>query len=402
MKTYIILGAAGGYISGAPIYHRNKALYMQSKGWTVYYISCCSGTIYVDGLEKFVIATCSFLCREASLFPKKRREALLGYIIERIPVMGDEVVIETGTYYTAYWGELLAKRLQCKHIIVYLDEHNEGIEPEHAKFFHFKFKRGELACITPKTMLEIFNPFWNITMEEAVGIPCYCSNALEDYKSELTGKIETGDYNIGYVGRLEKPVVQTIIEGVKEFAKLNEDKKIAFICYGGAEYSVVEGIKEQMKGISNMIVFVSGYLFPIPLEAVKKCHIFFSAAGSVLISVKAGIPTVRMNVYTNEPDGFFQEIGSTFYYRCPDGDKVADYLNMFFIRHEGPVMKSYPMEKEQERIEGCLNQHLAFLESSSSKKEHFDISSFRLTWVQVFKKFLISILGMRVLRFVKE
>ena len=35
-KNYIIIGALGGYISGAPIYYRNKALDMKSKGWNVY------------------------------------------------------------------------------------------------------------------------------------------------------------------------------------------------------------------------------------------------------------------------------------------------------------------------------------------------------------------------------
>lgn len=402
MKTYIILGAAGGYISGAPIYHRNKALYMQSLGWNVFYISCCSGTIYVNCLEKFVVTTCSFLCRKAYLFPKKRQKILLDYIIERIPVIGDEVVIETGTYYTAYWGELLARRLKCKHVIIYLDEYNDGITLSHAKFFHFKFMRGELACIAPKTMLEIFEPFWNMTMDEAVGLSCYCSNVLEDYKSELTNKIETGDYNIGYIGRLEKPAVQTIIEGIKEFAKLNIDKKIAFICYGGAEQNVIEDIKWQMKSIPNIIIFISGYLFPMPLDAIRKCNVFFSSAGSVLVSVKAGIPTVKMNAYTNIPDGFIKEIGSTSFYKCPYGNKVVDYLNMFFLEHEGPVMKLYSIENEQKQMEVYLNQHLVFLESSSSKNEYFDISSFRLTWVQRFKKFLIFTLGMRILRFVKE
>ena len=36
-KNYIIIGALGGYISGAPIYYRNKALYM-NWGFPVYYM----------------------------------------------------------------------------------------------------------------------------------------------------------------------------------------------------------------------------------------------------------------------------------------------------------------------------------------------------------------------------
>lgn len=143
-------------------------------------------------------------------------------------------MIETGTYNTAYWGELLAKHLKAKHIVVYLDEHNDGITKDLSNFFHFKYKRNELACISKRTMIEIFNPFWNITQQTAIGLSCYCSNSLEDYDYKPIHTIPNCDYTIGYVGRLEKDALKVCINDIIQFATLNPSKTIAFICLGGS------------------------------------------------------------------------------------------------------------------------------------------------------------------------
>ncbi len=104
------MGAAGGYISGGPIYQRNKALFLQQRGWSVYYISCCHGKIYISGLEDFIVETCTFLTKPAYLFPQKYQQILLNYILKKLPHQMGDVVIETGADYTAYWGELLAEK----------------------------------------------------------------------------------------------------------------------------------------------------------------------------------------------------------------------------------------------------------------------------------------------------
>lgn len=40
------MGAAGGYISGGPIYQRNKALFLQQREWSVYYLVVMVRSIY--------------------------------------------------------------------------------------------------------------------------------------------------------------------------------------------------------------------------------------------------------------------------------------------------------------------------------------------------------------------
>ena len=142
-KNYIIIGALGGYISGAPIYYRNKALYMRSKGWNVYCVSCRGGKVYVDGLEQFVVGIFPEIVQKPYLLSRKRQQKIIHAIISCIPDTDHETVIETGTFCTAYWGELLPRELGARHTIVYLDEHNEGIYNQQSSFFRFKYERGQ-------------------------------------------------------------------------------------------------------------------------------------------------------------------------------------------------------------------------------------------------------------------
>lgn len=402
MGTYILLGAAGGYISGAPIYHRNKALYMRQQGWDVYYISCCSGEIYVKGLEQFVIGVYSFLCMNAYLFPRKRQDKLIDVIIKQIPNVGKNVVIETGTYYTAYWGELLAKRLNAKHVIVYLDEYNDGITWREAVFFHFKFKRNELACISKKAMIEIFSPFWNVNEANAVELPCYCSNSLDDYKNDIEGLICRKDYNVGYIGRLEKPALKAVISALKDFVRLIGDKRVALICLGGAEECVVNEIKEMISNIPNVSLFISGYIYPIPLNAIKKCDIVFSSAGSAKVSVKAEIPTVKMNVYSNKPEGFLVKISPESLIKYSDEYEVIDYLKIFFIDNVMPAMSHYSLDDEKQRANVLLSLHVEFLKNTCKLKEYYDMSLIPLTLRQRTIRTLISCCGMRILPYIKS
>ena len=402
MGTYILLGAAGGYISGAPIYHRNKALYMRQQGWNVYYISCCSGEIYVKGLEQFVIGVYSFLCMNAYLFPRKRQDKLIDVIIKQIPDLGKDIVIETGTYYTAYWGELLAKRLNAKHVIVYLDEHNDGITRNEADFFHFKFIRNELACISKKAMIEIFSPFWNVNEANAVELPCYCSNSLDDYKNDIESLICRKDYNVGYIGRLEKPALKVVISALKDFVRLIGDKRVALICLGGAEECVVNEINEMISNIPNVSLFISGYIYPIPLNAIKKCDIVFSSAGSAKVSVKAEIPTVKMNVYSNKPEGFLVKIFPESLIKYSDEYEVIDYLKIFFIDNVRPAMSHYSLDKEKQQGYKMLRMHDAFLDNAMNSKDYYDISSIHLTLMQRIVNMFILCCGMRIIPCIKS
>jgi len=403
-KTYIIMGAAGGYISGGPIYHRNKALYMQSLGWNVFYITSCGGKILVDGLEKFIVAQCTFLCRPPYMLPKRKQKKMIDYIIKKLPSVNTyQLVIETGTYYTSYWGELLARRLHGKHIIVYLDEHNDGILHRDASFFKFKFDRRELACISPNAMIDIFGKYWNIDLNETVSVPCECTNVIEDIESCLNTDIPIADYTIGYIGRLEKKEFTTICNALMIFAKMVGDKKIVFVCFGDSTLHNSAEILSDIRKVKNIDVFVTGFIYPIPLQAIRKCDLCVSSAGSATVSCKAGVPTIRMDVYSDKPMGFMKEVGCSDYVRYPNGDKLVDYLKSFFIENDADFSISpYDISNDAELLTRNLDKHLSFLHLSVKEKTYYDFSKVRLTRKEKLCILLNSILGNRLYDILKN
>lgn len=56
------------------------------------------------------------------MFGEKELEDKISLLVSKVDRKSDEIIIETGTDYTALWGELLARELSAKHFIMFLDE----------------------------------------------------------------------------------------------------------------------------------------------------------------------------------------------------------------------------------------------------------------------------------------
>lgn len=391
------MGAAGGYISGGPIYQRNKALFLQQRGWSVYYISCCHGKIYISGLEDFIVETCTFLTKPAYLFPQKYHQILLNYILKKLPHQMGDVVIETGTDYTAYWGELLAEKLNGRHIITLLDEYNDKITSKVAPFYKFKYGRKELACISDEVMIHIFSSFIPECKAKQYSLVCYCSNSLENVNPLWVSDIPSGDLVVGYIGRLEKKAMPFILDGIRKYADENKDKKIVFLCIGGSDnHSIGRNIKNFLIDCANVAVYITGFLFPIPLKCVEKCDIIFSTAGSCLVGARASVPTVRIHQINNTIQGFIQKYSSKEYYVYENANTVFDYIKLFSQGTPCPRLDKYDINKEWKTIEGYFDKHLDFLAKADSKFDYFNFKKINLNWKERLYKYSFFLLGMRL------
>lgn len=395
--TYILIGAAGGYISGGPIYQRNKAIFMKQQGWDVYYISCCHGKVYIDGLENFIVGVFTFIAKPAYLFPKKYQTKLIRLIIERIACKTDNVVVETGTDYSAYWGELLAEQLKGRHIVTLLDEYNDKINQKVAPFYKFKYDRRELACISDEVMVHIFGDLIPASNESQYSVPCYCTNSLADTKPSWIDDIPKGDLVIGYIGRLDKKAVPVIIEGIKTFAEENVNLQIIFLCIGGSDVKLDrDNILCSFSECSNVRVYITGLLFPIPIDCVRKCDLIFSTAGSCSVGAKASVPTVRIHQITNAVQGFVQKIGCADYYQYQNAHTVYDYICLFLQGQSYPKSEKYDLSNEWIMAEKCFEKHLDVLNKAESKLSYFDFRNIKLTWKERIYKYSMLLLGMRL------
>lgn len=396
-KIYILIGGAGGYVSGGVIYHRNKALFMKERGWVVHYISCCHGKVYVDGLETFIVGTFTFLVKNVFLYPERYRKKMLDCIIRKLPDIKGEIVIETGTDCTAYWGELLAERLHGKHIVTLLDEYNDNITLKVSSFYKFKYGRKELACISDEAMVHIFGKLIPESKNKQYSLGCYCTNSLYDIHPDWLSDIPKGDLVIGYIGRLEKKAVPIIIEGLKCFAAEKKTLSVVFLCIGGSDTEKSKNnIISSFYGYDNMNVYITGLMFPIPIDCVKLCDLIFAVAGSSTVGVMAGVPTVRIHQLTNKCEGFITKAGFRNYMKCDNGDSVYDYIKMFYCDHTYPLLDKYDLSEMWKNAQFFFEKHLNMLDNSIKEKKYFNFSNIKLTFKERMAKYLMSLFGMKM------
>lgn len=406
-RSYIIICGFADVVAGGPIYDRNKLLYMEQQGWNIVAIPTSKGKkVYIKGLEKFHGRYVPFIHDMPNDYTPKQRKKLINYLETFIPSEQSEIVIETGTDYTAYWGEELARRVKGKHIVVFLDEENSRLNRDVSVFFKYKYDRGELACISAKSMQMIFGRYWDLPLSKCYGLNCYCSNTVEDYLYPALDVIPEVDFCIGYVGRLEKHYVKGIVQEIAFFLQKHVTKSFYVVFFGGAySISTITEIEKVFGKIPNVKIHITGYLYPLPLKALKRCNVLIAGSGSALAAAKAGVPSVLIDMYDSTPTGilsldpeshtFYQGVGVN-YIKCPLGSGLNDYLNWLLL--ENPVLNvpTYDFNKEGEIMSTCFGEHIRFLRNSELVQDYFNFDTLPLSDAQKTKRFLRSFLGLRL------
>ncbi len=396
-KTYILICGFADVVAGGPIYYSNKVKYLKERGWEVIVIPTNTGKrVFVRGMERYLGPYVPFILDLPSEYNKKQLNRQIDFLETFVPVHRGQTIIETGTDYTNFWGEALAQRLKAKHIVIFLDEQNERVNSKVIDFYKFKYKRGELACITAPAMRHLFRGYWDLPLEKCYSLRCSCTNSIEDYDHPFTHQIIRSDYNIGYIGRLEKPFLPTIIEGFVEFSKKNTHKTITIVFWGGAfEEKTVCSIREKFDHLYNVNLLISGYMFPLPVKALQKMDVFVSGAGSALVGAKVGRLSVKVDFLNYKVLGIMQDFRLKKYAKCPIGDSVCGYLD-WILNGKCDIKPLSPDYKNDCAIV-CenFNEHMQFIENSSPVSSYYDVSQLGLTMTQYRKKIIRSIVGVK-------
>lgn len=389
MKTYIFLIAIAGYISGGNIYYRNKIKYLKEHNWNVVVFPIYDGKIYINGLEEYAGKAYSFLDDFPNEYSKKDRDIRLQKMACEVPD-SDEIIIETGSDYTAYWGELLAKKLGARHFHFLLDEKNPRITREVFPFYEFKYKRHELACITAQTMKKYFDGYMDV--KNAYFLKAVCSNSTENFDSPITDKIPKNEYMLGYIGRPSKSFFKPVLKGVIAFADEVYPKRVTFTIFGGDNSEVIKGIEEECKNQNNIDLFITGYMFPFPEKAILAHNLFISGAGSRYASANLGVPTVSMDVYNNRPIDMVVRNDQPFTSEEYDGKTVLDYIKQVLIKGDYPkATELQPIGLDYAFKE--FDKHMEFLAEADNDLKYFSIEALPLNKKQKVFKLLRKIFG---------
>ena len=323
MNTYVfvtrsICGMGGGYQ-----YISNKAAFLHNKGWRILVFSGLNQPVFLKEFkqyEKYIYPTLLFT---PYLFRKKESEATIKSIVAAIgDIHGDECIIESEWAISAVWAELIASQLKCRHIAYILQEKHH-YDNEMKKFLSFKFNRHELAGISKISVQQILG---DKTLEQRADaqISAFCNNVFEDVEDNYSVLLKNNvDYNIGSLGRLEKPCVPAIVEGLCLYAKKNPHRRFNFIFIGASTLvGREEWIREKVKPLDNVNLVITGNVFPIPTSFINKIDVFVSTAGSANATYLAGRPTVKVTP-SGEPLGI---IG--FDYEFPEKNMYASVPGM--------------------------------------------------------------------------
>lgn len=395
-KTYIIICGFADVVAGGPIYYSNKIRYMEALGWNVVVIPTNGGKkVYISGMEKYLGPYIPFILDMPSEYSKKQQKRLLDIFLKFIPKEIGETVVETGTDYTDYWGEALAEKIGAKHIVIFLDEQNPRISKT-LDFYKFKYDRNELACISKPVMRHMFKPLMNLPLDKCKALSCNCTNSIQDIDSDLANQIVRGDYTIGYIGRLEKPFLPTIVDGFLEFAKTYPDKKISIVFFGGSfEQETTDILYSQFACLHNVNIMITGYLYPLPLKALQKMDIFVSGAGSSRVGAKAGVLSLNIDMLTYRPDGFRYANGQ-LNSLPPLGDTVFDNLKAVLVDKMYVPKPSVDIDHDWDLVCDNFAEHVKFMNSSSTIKAYYDVNRLNMSRKRRAKRFFRTILGLRI------
>lgn len=396
-KTYVIICGFADVVAGGPIYYANKIKYMESLGWNVVVIPTNKGEkVYIQNMKRFWGPYVPFILDTPNEYNKHQREKLIDYLECFIPQNSGYTIIETGTDYTNYWGEVLAQRIHARHIVIFLDEDTPRINNKNIGFYKFKYSRHEMACINQLMMQKFFHGYLDLGINNCYGLPCCCSNSIEDYDCPLIKNIPNGDFKIGYIGRLEKDIVDIIIGEFIKFANAHHEETIAITFFGGAfESKTIDNLNKTFSSVSNVKIHITGYLYPLPYHMLKKMDLFVSGAGSATTAFKAGAISIKVSCISKSVLGIVSDCDNRHFIKCPYGDSVKDYLEWILVKRAKIPIPQASFKNDWEAICHKFDKHIDFIKSANPTLNYYDVRRLGLSTNKKIKKILRTVFGLK-------
>ena len=396
MKKYVFVVPTVANMGGAQMYIRNKVLWLRQRGWIVDVIAAQGGVAKLSELQEFnsVLPELAF---DILNYAQNRKEKVINAIVRRICAgKTDETVIESTCISESSWAEAVAKQIGAKHISFLLQEDNYVLNKGMQNFFLYKLRRKELFGITNAALLAMFKPFHPISNEESYRLAAYCNNVEADVECpyiELVRSIEH-DYIVGVLSRLEKPFVIPAIRDFCYFTKDYSDKKFLLLLMGNAPKG--SGVLKQIKDVigelsSNISIFETGYIYPVPTKLLEECDAFFTSAGSSWACMRSGVPTITYDGNDNRPIGILGRTTTNTLFRG-ENEPPQDFSKLM-----DDILFEKKYKKEAPNYRDGLpdfSDHMKALEETAPEKEYYDVESIKPESKSDYKlKWALSVIG---------
>lgn len=309
-KIYVFITMTIYGISGQPKYLENKVRYLVSEGLDVFVFSALK--LKSSKLMINLNNCCSQLIPALMYAPgclcKSEVDNILRSMIETINYKNDgEIYVESNSIASAEWGEMLAKKIQGKHILFDLQE-KFNLSEEEIDFLRFKLNRKELSGIAKTSVQDILKDK-SIEFEDWMRIAAYCNNVVAECDDKFSAMLwRDANLTFGSIGRLEKSCVLPLLNGIIEYCSLNSGK-YNIVMIGGGKKNNVKKIRNLIGKYPNINLIITDYIYPIPRSLLQNIDIFISTAGSAGVSFYEKRPTIIVHPITGESVGI---MGYTF------------------------------------------------------------------------------------------
>lgn len=395
MDTYIIITYDIHPIGGAQAYTAGKARYLENSGWNVVVLfnGDNSGVCHIPYLNKFLCGGVNDLLDLPYNLHEKARESIIEEIITNTigNSIGDRTIIESHYDVAAFWGELLAEKLKCKHYIFCCNEcyRNKNGYVTHYKnnlgFFYFKYRRNELIASKEATK-KLFNGYKGV-IDRLIEYPEFIveQDPVQDVSFENVDLLPKGEWNICIISRMNKPFVREALIGVKKFSRLHPSCSINLI-FIGDEAPIKEYVNDIFYGADNVKIIFWGVLVPIPRIIFKKVDVIIAVAQTARLISYEDVYVITANVLTTMASGVLgYDTQDSWYGNEIKGKTYEDFLEDLLISDKYKN-KSFNMP-EHRPAEYYYEKQWDYLKYSSSKEEYYTerLKKYRhKNWIAIF------------------
>lgn len=399
MKHYIMIAEIINCIGGSMIYQLNKLRYYKKRGYNVCLIHSDKKwrETQINEMRQYAPNYFEEFNFYPYIFSKDHIRKIIYRVVEIIKLeKNSTVIIESDGIIQSLWGEIIAEHFNGKHIIFILGEKVRIKEQNLFDFFDFKLDRKEIFGINKENAQYLFREWREIPLDKAPFLPAYCTNCMDEISYFDTHPVRKADFTIGTLGRLVKPYFNKNFYRVLDFIKQNPQYTFNLFLIGGFNDNTSRlSFEQACQTIPNLCCYITGTMYPVPVECVRLPDVYISQAGSVVPSRLLGIPTIRCNIMDALPCAIEQQTENGIIKDKVNTKDVSELLRQILLEKKY-VKTVQPFDAKQANDIDFSDHEKIFSESSNDKKYYNVLSIRKRLLILYFQKTIMFLFGKRI------
>mgnify|MGYP006988848197 CR=1 FL=1 len=333
IKKYVFLTQSISGITGNQRYVNNKCNYLREKGWEVVVLwNYNVSPVELENVKCFDSE--KYIHHELKFYPSWYSERQRNRVIERlVSVVGeaDMTVVESNKLELGAWGELLAKRLHCKHINFVT---TEGLAIRNQATFDYsyaKLLKNEFFNINPAAVTRFFSNFTRIENPEKYYWSAKQGVEVKAYPFPVFDNLPSADFTVTSFGR-RKGYFPNMIEELRLFFIKHSDKSFNMFFLG--DVSDENEIRDSLSLENVCLTIYPQGVQVIPSQIFAKSDVVIATAGCAGLSVHHGGKTISYDVNRNVPLGLLRYTTldtNTYSGKYPNERSLDEWLDAILI-----------------------------------------------------------------------